>query len=167
MNGIYATWLFHTAHIIESSHAFALSLSPFPQLSFTQTIAEAPPDFVIPAIPAIAPDAFAKRERDALKNAQIAFERIGKGVSPEGQEIFDYICKTIPCHWEGVNINVNGGDAFIVPPYKCENLSGKSETCIAHVSKMLNAVVSVNECVYKHMYSILTHYVPITATKSV
>ncbi len=53
-----------------------------------------PSDFKIPPVPVLDPNAFAKREKEAIKKAKSEHERLGKGVTPEAQDIFDFIART-------------------------------------------------------------------------
>ena len=46
---------------------------------------------------------------DGLLDTQVAQEKVerqGLGVSKEGQQIFDCICKTLPCKWQEKTIIV-------------------------------------------------------------
>jgi len=70
-----------------------------------------------------------------LRNAK---ERVGIGVSTEGQQLFDFIRRTIQeCHWEMRNILVLE-EVEIVPPYKPENCSGKSKQSVDYIRNIVN-----------------------------
>eukprot|EP00127_Corallochytrium_limacisporum_P001033 Clim_evm32s34 gene=Clim_evmTU32s34 len=60
------------------------------------------------------------RERLALEQARSVEQRVGKGVSTEGQKIFNALYKTLPTRWAGDNIVVMD-EIVVQAPYKPEN----------------------------------------------
>ena len=52
--------------------------------------------------------------------------RRGKGVSKEGQEIFDALVKTLPTRWDGTRIVVND-QVLIEAPYRSEDCKASKE----------------------------------------
>lgn len=78
-----------------------------------------------------------KTER-RLKTAK---ERVGVGVSPEGQQLFDFIQKRISdCMWDGQNIVVLR-DIEIKPPYQLENCTGHDKS---YIEQMMTKFYSEN-----------------------
>jgi len=67
--------------------------------------------------------------------------RIGIGVTKEGQQLFDFIRKTIQeCQWDEQNILVLD-EVEIVPPYKSENccmISGKNKKTVDYIKNIVN-----------------------------
>ncbi|KAK7919261.1 hypothetical protein WMY93_010545 [Mugilogobius chulae] len=62
---------------------------------------------------------------------------ISAGVSPEGQQLFQTIHKTIKdCKWQEKNIIVMD-DVVISPPYQVENCKGKEGSALSHVRKIV------------------------------
>jgi len=67
--------------------------------------------------------------------------RIGIGVTKEGQQLFDFIRRTIQeCQWDKQNILVLD-EVEIVPPYKAENcsmISGKNKKSVDYIKNIVN-----------------------------
>ncbi|XP_062894904.1 protein LSM12-like isoform X2 [Mobula hypostoma] len=62
---------------------------------------------------------------------------ISAGVSPEGQQLFQTIHKTIKeCKWQEKSIIVMD-EVVIVPPYQAENCRGKEGSALSHVRKIV------------------------------
>ncbi|XP_026877637.2 protein LSM12 homolog B [Electrophorus electricus] len=62
---------------------------------------------------------------------------ISAGVSPEGQQLFQTIHKTIKeCKWQEKNIVVMD-DVVITPPYRVDNCRGKEGSALGHVRKIV------------------------------
>jgi len=67
-----------------------------------------------------------------------AKERVGIGVSTEGQQLFDHIRRTIQeCQWDARNILVLD-EVEIVPPYRVENCSGKTKKSVDYIKNIVN-----------------------------
>jgi len=81
----------------------------------------------------------ANRQHKALRAWKQELGRIGVGVTPEGQRIFDALYKTMPCRWRDQTILVFE-DQFSVqipPPYSLESVSGTDESSVLRVKKVL------------------------------
>ncbi|KAM9983372.1 hypothetical protein ACTFIY_000088 [Dictyostelium cf. discoideum] len=80
-----------------------------------------------------------KKQDEVIKKAAQKAMKIGVGVTPEAQEIFNSISKTLPCDWSGENIIVLN-EVKISSPYNIENCTGP-ENCksIERVKKVLEA----------------------------
>ncbi|KAK9762852.1 hypothetical protein K7432_011000 [Basidiobolus ranarum] len=79
------------------------------------------------------------RQTQAFRETQANIARIGVGVSQEGQDIFDALSKTLPCHWYKNQIIVLE-EVSISPPYDVDNCKPLREQ-----SSSLNRVVRVLE----------------------
>lgn len=64
--------------------------------------------------------ALKRREEQAVKKMQEKEMRRGKGVSKEGQAVFDALSKTMPCTWDGSSIVV-AEVVVIDKPYRTED----------------------------------------------
>lgn len=66
--------------------------------------------------------------------------KVGVGVTKEAQQLFDVLCKTMPCTWQGRSIVVM--DSVVVePPYLVENVTSTGEKyALERVKKVLQAV---------------------------
>lgn len=76
------------------------------------------------------------REETALRQAEADAERIGIGVTSEGQSIFDALAKTLPVQWEKTTIVVVN-DVRVSSPYLPENVSGGTPAANDRVKKVL------------------------------
>jgi len=73
-----------------------------------------------------------------------AKERIGIGVSPEGQQLFDFIRKTISeCYWNGQNIEVLN-EVEIKPPYEPTNCTGE-ERSVTYLKSIIKKFYDENK----------------------
>ena len=85
-----------------------------------------------------------RQKIDSLLKAQA---RIGKGVSQEGQEIFDGINRTLACRWEGKTIVVIEAVAIHEPyrPEDCRAPNGKGVgfQMLGRVRKVVSTFLSI------------------------
>jgi len=78
-----------------------------------------------------------QREEAAVRRLQENERRLGKGVTREGQEIFDALSKTLPSRWHEARIIVLD-TVMIYPPYEVENCKAeKDSTALQRVKKVL------------------------------
>uniref|UniRef100_A0A5B6YPB0 AD domain-containing protein n=1 Tax=Davidia involucrata TaxID=16924 RepID=A0A5B6YPB0_DAVIN len=76
------------------------------------------------------------REESAIREAEIAAERIGVGVTAEGQNIFDALSKTLPVRWDKTVIVVMN-EVRVSSPYLSESVSGGTPAANERVRKVL------------------------------
>lgn len=76
------------------------------------------------------------REEAAMRQAEAEAERIGIGVTPEAQNIFDALSKTHPVRWEKTTIVVMN-EVRVSSPYLPENVSGGAPVANDRVKKVL------------------------------
>ncbi|CAD6242457.1 unnamed protein product [Miscanthus lutarioriparius] len=77
------------------------------------------------------------REDAALRQAEIEAERIGVGVTPEAQSIFDALSKTLPVQWDKTDIVVMK-EVRVRSPYLPENVSGGTAAANERVKKVID-----------------------------
>lgn len=81
------------------------------------------------------------REEKAIRAAEMEANKIGVGVTRQAQQIFDALCKTLPCRWDGQRIVVLD-EIDISPPYSpqdCRSRHPEDTTAMARVKKVLTA----------------------------
>ncbi|EMS61608.1 hypothetical protein TRIUR3_24873 [Triticum urartu] len=71
------------------------------------------------------------------RQAEIEAERIGVGVTPEAQRLFDALSKTLPVHWDKTDIVVMK-EVRVCSPYLPENVSGGTSAANERVKKVLD-----------------------------
>uniref|UniRef100_A0A5B6YMX2 AD domain-containing protein n=1 Tax=Davidia involucrata TaxID=16924 RepID=A0A5B6YMX2_DAVIN len=76
------------------------------------------------------------REESAIREAEIAAERIGVGVTAEAQNIFDALSKTLPVRWDKTVIVVMN-EVRVSSPYLPESVSGGSPAANERVRKVV------------------------------
>eukprot|EP01102_Stenamoeba_stenopodia_P006007 TRINITY_DN1671_c0_g1_i1.p1 TRINITY_DN1671_c0_g1~~TRINITY_DN1671_c0_g1_i1.p1 ORF type:complete len:193 (+),score=24.52 TRINITY_DN1671_c0_g1_i1:42-581(+) len=64
-------------------------------------------------------------------------QRLGIGVTPEAQDVFNALARTLPCRWGANNEIIVFDDVRIVSPYSIENLSGGTLASLERVKKVL------------------------------
>jgi len=77
------------------------------------------------------------REDAALRQAEIEAERIGVGVTPEAQSIFDALSKTLPVQWDKTDIVVMK-EVRVRSPYLPENVNGGTAAANERVKKVID-----------------------------
>ncbi|KAK3155243.1 hypothetical protein QOZ80_2BG0200730 [Eleusine coracana subsp. coracana] len=77
------------------------------------------------------------REEAALRQAEMEAERIGVGVTPEAQSIFDALSKTLPVQWDKTDIVVMK-EVRVRSPYLPENVSGGTSAANERVKKVVD-----------------------------
>ncbi|TGZ76296.1 hypothetical protein EX30DRAFT_399364 [Ascodesmis nigricans] len=77
-----------------------------------------------------------RREREVVRGEVEREQRIGKGVSREGQEIFDALSRTMPCRWAGKDIVVLES-VVISDPYGADNVKGNEANAVKRVKTVL------------------------------
>ncbi|KAI9246207.1 anticodon-binding domain-containing protein [Sporodiniella umbellata] len=84
-------------------------------------------------------DALKSREATVLKGFRDQASKVGVGVTKDGQDIFNALSKTLPCHWSKESIVVMD-EIVILPPYGIDHCKSKTETpstSLARVKKVL------------------------------
>ncbi|EME28914.1 Protein LSM12 [Galdieria sulphuraria] len=81
-------------------------------------------------------EALKMREEQALQKARKDLARTGVGVSQQAQEIFDALCKTLPCQWEEDSI-VIFENIKLKKPYRVEDLEGSEIEAVNRVKVVL------------------------------
>ncbi|KAL8111875.1 uncharacterized protein LOC141663596 [Apium graveolens] len=76
------------------------------------------------------------KEQSAIRQAEIDSERIGVGVSPEAQSIFDALSKTLPVRWDKTVIVVMN-EVRVSSPYTSERVTGGTPAANERVRKVL------------------------------
>ncbi|KAK4528640.1 hypothetical protein GAYE_SCF62G6585 [Galdieria yellowstonensis] len=87
-------------------------------------------------LPPLNLEALKVREEQALQKARKDLSRIGVGVSQQAQEIFDALCKTLPCQWEGDTI-VIFDSVKLKKPYGVQDLEGTEVEAVNRVKVVL------------------------------
>eukprot|EP00741_Cyanophora_paradoxa_P022136 tig00021434_g21368.t1 len=77
-----------------------------------------------------------EREAAAIRKAYEAASRIGIGVPPEAQQLFDALSKTMPVEWEA-EVIVVFREVRICPPYAVESVTGGSQLSRDRVKKVV------------------------------
>jgi len=78
-----------------------------------------------------------KKEEKACAQRQKEAGKIGLGVTPEGQLMFDVLDKTLPCRWERDTIIVLN-DVYVSAPYGPQDCKGPNPR-LTRVQKMVEA----------------------------
>ncbi|KAL8550453.1 hypothetical protein ACS0TY_009038 [Phlomoides rotata] len=76
------------------------------------------------------------REESAIRQAETEAERIGVGVTPEAQSLFDALSKTLPVRWDRTTIVVMN-EVRVSSPYLPESVSGGTPAANERVRKVL------------------------------
>ncbi|XP_047321937.1 protein LSM12 homolog [Impatiens glandulifera] len=81
-------------------------------------------------------NALQAREQSAVRQAEIDSERIGVGVTPQAQNLFDALFKTLPVRWDKTVIVVMN-EVRVSSPYLPESVSGGTAAANDRVRKVL------------------------------
>ncbi|EPS65234.1 hypothetical protein M569_09547, partial [Genlisea aurea] len=81
-------------------------------------------------------NAIQAREGTAIRQAEMDAERIGVGVTPEAQSIFNALSKTLPVRWEKTSIVVMN-EVRVSSPYLPECVRGGTPAANERVRKVL------------------------------
>lgn len=104
-------------------------------------ISSEPPALPLAAapLPYVDPQRSQDRLSRALQTAQSEADKIGQGVTPQGQFIFDTLVKTMPCKWQGQSIVVLGEVTISAPyqPQDCHTKHPDDTTTLDRVVKVL------------------------------
>ncbi|KAI8906205.1 anticodon-binding domain-containing protein [Powellomyces hirtus] len=97
-------------------------------------------------LPQLVPFGHVYLDKAAAREAA-AVARIGVGVSPEAQTIFDHLAKTLPTRWRKTSILIMD-EIEILPPYtpdECRVAAGRSnaENSLARVKKVLEGIEEI------------------------
>ncbi|PSR84857.1 hypothetical protein CEY00_Acc32835 [Actinidia chinensis var. chinensis] len=76
------------------------------------------------------------REESAIRQAEIEAERLGVGVTPVAQSIFDALSKTLPVRWDKTAIVVMN-EVRVSSPYLPESVAGGTPAANERVRKVL------------------------------
>lgn len=91
-------------------------------------------------LPPVDIDRVMDAEARAMHEAADGRRLIGKGVTPEAQDLFDALYKTLPCEWRGTTVVVGvvgQNEVIVTPPYTPESATGGDDKSLAHVQKVL------------------------------
>lgn len=80
--------------------------------------------------------ALRSKEESAIRQAATDAERIGVGVTPEAQSLFDALSKTLPVRWDKTTIVVMN-DVRVSSPYLPESVSGGTPAANERVRKVV------------------------------
>ncbi|KIW05733.1 uncharacterized protein PV09_03590 [Verruconis gallopava] len=83
-------------------------------------------------------EALRQREAKAILEAKKAEANIGKGVTKEAQELYDYIMRTLPVRWSEKRIVVLDS-VLVEPPYGVENVKapGNKSQALAQIQRIV------------------------------
>mmetsp|Transcript_23210 Transcript_23210/g.64454 ORF Transcript_23210/g.64454 Transcript_23210/m.64454 type:complete len:175 (+) Transcript_23210:125-649(+) len=101
---------------------------------------KAPSGLPAAELPFVDPDRSSKKELEAVKAREAAAQKIGEGVTKEGQAMYEAIGKTMPVAWDGKTIVVLG-EVRVVEPYESANATSGSEgeTTLKRVKMVIEA----------------------------
>ncbi|GAA5994691.1 Lsm12p [Rhodotorula paludigena] len=126
-----------TYHFLKTSQLVSVDV-----LSTTPDPALPPPSTPLPfsALPSSASDLSAVVSR-AVAAEQRAAARIGQGVSPDAQQLFDALARTLPVRWAGTSIVVMD-EVVVEEPYGSANVKGAKGSAerIERVKRMLEGI---------------------------
>jgi len=84
-------------------------------------------------------ESITEKEVAAIKKRQTDLEMIGKGVSKEGQLVFDNLQKTLKCSWNG-DVIVILGSVRVKNPYRVKDVEGGDKSSREYVCKTLEGI---------------------------
>ncbi|XP_047957779.1 uncharacterized protein LOC125203472 isoform X2 [Salvia hispanica] len=76
------------------------------------------------------------KEESAIRQAEAEAERIGVGVTPQAQSLFDALSKTLPVRWDKSTIVVMN-EVRVSSPYLPESVSGGTPAANERVRKVV------------------------------
>ena len=88
------------------------------------------------SLPALDISALEEQARKAEVNYQKQLPSIGVGVTQEAQDVYNSLCKTMPCSWSGKNILCYS--VKISPPYTSQDCQGPDSSELERVRKILD-----------------------------
>jgi len=80
--------------------------------------------------------AIVAKENEAMREEQRRMMRVGKGVTKEGQDIFDALSRTMPCRWHEKQIVVLDS-VLISEPYALADVKGNDQNAVKRVKTVL------------------------------
>lgn len=81
-----------------------------------------------------------KREAAGLEVAARDFARIGQGVTPEAQKLFNQLSKTYTIQWNGKVIESKQLQLTISPPYGPEDCKGSDPTSLERIKQVVKGI---------------------------
>jgi len=88
------------------------------------------------SLPDVNMDAVREKEWKAVQERRHEKAKIGRGVTEYAQSLFDTICRTLNCEWDGTTIVVMNS-IRIQPPYSPQSCTGGPASSLARIRKIL------------------------------
>lgn len=102
------------------------------------TIVEAAPEGGPDPLPDVDLTLIKRREAEALDAAKRELKKIGKGVTPYAQELFNEFCKTLDVEWHGIHIDVLSLGVRVKAPYTPEDVQGRDSKAVDRIRKIVS-----------------------------
>ncbi len=91
-------------------------------------------------LPSVPRELVEKREAEGLRRMDREITRVGKGVSPAAQALFDTLDKTYALRWQGADM-VNQELGFVIkPPYTSESVSARDPNALDRIKKVVDTI---------------------------